>query len=173
MQHLVKSPSCDAGTLLLSDDKLPFVRRPTPPDGGRGEGGGGWHANNTRHCEKSKLDSADDMREDGRNASKSALYCEGSKIGADDRRIASNGKSTSIGSQESSSSSCCVLEEGGKNRAFAGGTSRNDDRVGTDVFVDDDAKGKSLRLRVAGEFVGNVINECSSAAAWSTSMPLK
>lgn len=146
-EPLVASPPCDAAD-EFSDGTRPFVRRPRPPDddGGRGE--------------------------DGRDINPD-LSCASKQHSAPDRgNVSSGNSSSSIGNRDESGSSRCLLEEVGKRGSTS--TSGSGDGVETHVALDGGhSEEKSLRLRVAGDFVGNVFRECSSEVAWSTSRPLK
>ncbi|CAM9911825.1 unnamed protein product [Laminaria digitata] len=147
-QHLVASPPCDTAGAFSDYTKRPFVRRPSPPDdGGRGE--------------------------EGQNT-ENALYYESEQHSAPGRGGGSKRNSgSSIDNRDESSGSRCLGEEEKWGSESASGSG---DGVETHVVLGGgggDSKEKSLRLRVAGDFVSSVFSECSSAVAWSTSRSLK
>ena len=146
-KFLVASPPCDAAAAdTFSDTTQPIVKRPPPPyDGRRGEDG-----RDTNH----------------------ASYCGSQQNDALDRgSLPSSGNSSSIGNRDQGGGSRCLLEEGKRGSASTPGSG---DGVETHGVPDGgDSKEKSLRLRVAGDFVGSVFKECSSAVAWPTTRPVK
>ena len=78
----------------------------------------------------------------------------------------------SIGNPDRSGLGHCLLEEGEKRGSTS--TSGSADGVEAHVGLDGGySEERSMRLRVAGDFVGNVFNACSSAASLSTSRSLK